>query len=33
MKKIILKIREYFQKKYMEKLKNNMIKEDKFIYK
>jgi hypothetical protein len=33
MKKILLKIKKYFEKKYMEKLKNDMIKEDKFIYK
>lgn len=33
MKKIINKIKEYFEKKYMEKLKKNIINEDKFIYK
>lgn len=33
MKKIIIRIKNYFNKKYMEKLKNKMIKEDPFIYK
>lgn len=33
MKKIINKIKEYLNKRYMENLKKNMIKEDPFIYK
>jgi hypothetical protein len=33
MKKIINKIKKYFEKRYMEKLKKDLIKEDPFIYK
>lgn len=33
MKKILNKIKEYLNKRYMENLKKNMIKEDPFIYK